>query len=287
MIIHPLAEVSPSARLGADVSIGAFAVVEADVSIGDRCQLYARSTVKSGTTLGCDNIVGEGAVLGGMPQHLQQPDKPGQLIVGDRNVIRENATLHRAFASDAATTVGSDCLLMVGAHVAHDCVVGDRVVLTNNAMLGGHVTVGDRAYLGGGSAVHQHCRIGRVVMIGGLARLDQDVPPFMTVDGETNQVVGLNRVGLRRAGVDAGERTELKDAYQLLYREGLQWERLLEALDARFTSGAAAELAPFLRETTRGYVRERRAPSKPTIRLVREDPSTEGGMIVEPIKQAG
>ncbi len=288
MTIHPLADVSPYAQLGADVSIGPFAVVEAGATIGDRTQLYARATVKSGTTLGCDNIVGEGAVLGGKPQHVHQPEEPGGLTVGDRNVIRENATIHRAFDTQTSTIVGNDCLIMVGSHIAHDCTVGDHVVLTNNALLGGHVTVGDRAYLGGGSAVHQHCRIGRVAMIGGLARLDQDVPPFMTVDGETNQVVGLNRVGLRRAGVDPQERTELKEAYQLLYRGGLPWETLLEALEERFTRGIASEFAPFLRQTTRGYVRERRSlPPQPTIRLVREDPLTDGQFIREQILQAG
>jgi UDP-N-acetylglucosamine acyltransferase len=194
--------------------------------------------------------------------------------------------LHRAFVTETATTIGNDCLIMVGAHVAHDCIVGNNVVLTNNAMLGGHVTVGDRAYLGGGAAVHQHCNVGRVAMIGGLARLDQDVPPFVMVDGETNQVVGLNRVGLRRAGVTPNERSEIKDAYQLIYRGGLMFQELVEALDAQFTDGPAAEFAPFLRAATRGYIRERRDPPK-SFRIVREDPATEGSLVSEPIKQVG
>lgn len=286
MIIHPLAEVSPTAELGVDVTIGPFAVVEDDVVIGDRCHLSARSTLKSGTTLGTDNFVGEGAVLGGMPQHLHQPDLPGKLLIGNRNVIRENATLHRAFIPNTATTIGNDCLIMVGAHVAHDCIVGNSVVLTNNALLGGHVTVGDRAYLGGGVAVHQHCNVGRVVMIGGLARLDQDVPPFMMVDGESNQVVGLNRVGLRRTGATPHERSEIKDAYQLIYRGGLRFHDLLEALTAQFPNGPAAEFAPFLRTATRGYIRERRDPPK-SFRIVREDPASAGDLVSEPVKQAG
>lgn len=286
MIIHPLAEVSPRAKLGIDVTIGPFAVVEDDVQIGDRCQLAARSTLKNGTTLGADNLIGEGAVLGGMPQHLHQPEQPGRLLIGDRNIIRENATVHRAFVPDTATTIGNECLLMVGAHVAHDCILGHNVVLTNNAMLGGHVTVGDRAYLGGGAAVHQHCNIGRVAMIGGLARLDQDVPPFLMVDGESNLVVGLNRVGLRRAGVTPQERTEIKDAYQLMYRGGLMYQALIEALDAQFQQGPAAEYAPFLRAATRGYVRERRDPPK-TLRIIREDPADDNRFVSEPVKQVG
>lgn len=287
MIIHPLAEVSPSAKLGVDVVIGPFAVVEDNVEIGDRCQVAPRSSIKRGTTIGCDNIVGEGAVLGGLPQHLNQPEQPGRLVIGNRNVIRENATLHLAYKTNEATTIGDDCLLMVGAHVAHDCTVGSNVVLTNNAMLGGHVTVDDRAYLGGGSAVHQNCRIGRLVMIGGLARLDQDVPPFMMVDGETNQVVGLNRIGLRRAGLSPQDRLELKEAYQVLYRSGLMWKQLIETLESRFTEGVASEFATFLKDSARGYVRERRQPPKATIRLMREEPADEVEPQRELLKKAG
>lgn len=285
-MIHPLAEVSPSAKLGADVTIGPFAVVEDDVEIGDGCQILARSSIKSGTILGKGNIVGEGAVVGGMPQHLNQPENPGGVVIGSGNVIRENVTIHRAFIPDTATTIGNNCLLMVGSHVAHDCIVGNNVVLTNNALLGGHVIVGDRAYLGGGSAVHQHCHIGRVAMIGGLARLDQDVPPFVMVDGESNRIVGLNRVGLRRAGVSPQERSEIKDAYHLIFRTGLNYADLLEALDEQFQDGPAAEYAPFLRAATRGYIRERRDPPK-SFRLVREDPATNDAVVVEHVKQAG
>jgi UDP-N-acetylglucosamine acyltransferase len=284
--IHPLAEVSPSAKLGADVTIGPFVVVEDDVELGDRCTLLARSTVKRGSKLGSDNLVCEGAVLGGLPQHLRQPENPGRLVVGDRNVFRENITVHRAFVPENSTIIGSDCLLMVGSHVAHDCIVGNNVILTNNVLLGGHVTVGDRACLGGGAAVHQHCNIGRVAMVGGLARLDQDVPPFMMVDGESNMIVGLNRVGLRRAGVTPDERNEIKQAYQFIFRSGMMYDELLETLEASFTEGPAAEFAPFLRAATRGFVRDRRDPPK-TFRIVREDPMSDDILVVEPLKHAG
>lgn len=287
MNIHPLAEVHPGAQLGVDVVVGPFAVIEDDVQVGDRCQVSPRASIKSGTTLGCDNQVGEGAVLGGNPQHLHTIEHPGRLVVGDRNVIRENATLHRAMESDQATILGDECLVMVGAHIAHDCIVGNNVVLTNNVMLAGHVTVGDRAYLGGGCAVHQHCRIGRIAMVGGLARVDQDVPPFVMIDGESNQVVGLNRVGLRRAGISSQERTHLKAAYQVLYRQGLQWEETLAMLEQQFSEGPAAEFGSFLRGTSRGYIRERRNPPKATIRLVRETPESGGELVSEPIRKVG
>jgi UDP-N-acetylglucosamine acyltransferase len=186
-------------------------------------------------------------------------------------VIRENATLHRAMNSEGATQVGDDCLIMVAAHVAHDCRIGNHVVLTNNVMLAGHVSVGDRAYLGGGSAVHQFCNIGSIAMVGGLARIDQDVLPYVMVDGESNRVVGLNKVGLRRAGIDSAERSEIKRAYHHIFHDGLPLEDLKLLLQTEFASGAAAEFALFLAQTTRGFVRERRRMARPTLRLVAED----------------
>ena len=144
-----------------------------------------------------------------------------------------------------ATRIGNRCLLMVGAHVAHDCTLGDNVILTNNTMLGGHVSVDDRAYLSGSVAVHQFCRIGRLAMVGGLARVRQDVPPFVTIDGGTTMVVGLNKVGLRRAGFSPSEVLQLKAAYRLIYRSGLSWEEMLDALRLEFHEGPAAEFLPF------------------------------------------
>ena len=272
MSIHPLAAVSPYALVGSNVRIGPFTVIEPGVEIGDGCSLAARVVVRSGTSLGRNNQVFEGAVLGGLPQHLHMPEFPGRLVIGDGNVIRENVTIHRAMEADKATRVGNGCLLMVGAHVAHDCTLGDNVILTNNAMLAGHVSVGDRAYVSGGVAVHQFCRIGRLAMVGGLARVRQDVPPFVTVDGGTTMVVGLNRVGLRRAGFTPQQMHELKEAYRLIYRSGLPWDEMLAALEAQFPLGPAAEfLIFFLGGHQRGFVQERRLPPGATVRLVRDD----------------
>lgn len=268
--IHPSAFVDSAAELGADVEIGPFAVVEAGAVIGDRCQISARGTVKSGVTLGSDCQVHEGAVIGGLPQHLAPPGPPGQVIVGDGCQFRENATVHRAMYEDKITRIGNRCMLMVCAHVAHDCEVGDDVVLTNNVMLAGHVTVGDRAFLGGGSAVHQHCRVGRVAMIGGLARVAQDVLPFVTICGDTGAVVGLNRVGLRRAGMSRQEIAAVKEGYRIIYRSGESFERRLEMLAEQCSEGPASELEPFLRDTSRGFVRERRSPPGGTIRVIED-----------------
>jgi UDP-N-acetylglucosamine acyltransferase len=270
--IHPLAAVSPYALVGNNVRIGPFCVVEAGVEIGEGTTLASRVVVRSGTSLGRDNQVFEGTVLGGMPQHLHMPEYPGRLVIGDGNVIRENVTIHRAMDADKDTRIGNHCLLMVGSHVAHDCTLGDNVILTNNAMLGGHVLVADRAYVSGGVAVHQFCRIGQLAMVGGLARVRQDVPPFVTVDGGTTMVVGLNRVGLRRAGFTAEDVAQLKAAYNVIYRGGLPWDDMLDTLQSQFHDGPAAEFVPFfLGGHQRGFVQERRTPPGATVRLVRDE----------------
>lgn len=288
MSIHPLAAVSPYALVGSNVKVGPFAVVEAGATIGDDCVLAARVVIHSGTQLGCKNHVFEGAVLGGMPQHLHMPEAPGRVMIGDGNVIRENATVHRAMEADKITRIGSNCLLMVGSHIAHDCTVGNNVILTNNSMLGGHVTVGDRAFISGGVAVHQFVRIGGLAMVGGLARVLRDVPPFVTVDGGTTMVVGLNRVGIRRAGFTASEMTQLKAAYRLIYRGGLPWDEMLEALQSEFMTGPAAEFASFYRgDSHRGYVQERRTPPGATVRLVREEQDEQTPANFEAEKMAG
>ena len=290
MSIHPLAAVSPYALVGNHVKIGPFSVVEPGVEIGDHTTLASRVVVRTGTTLGCDNVVCEGAVLGGMPQHLHMPSYPGRVLIGDGNVVRENVTVHRAMEAENVTRIGNSCLLMVGAHVAHDCTLGNNVILTNNSMLGGHVTVADRAFVSGGVAVHQFCRIGRLAMVGGLARIRQDVPPFVTVDGGSTMVVGLNRIGLRRAGFTPQQMVDLKEAYRVIYRSGLPWEEMLDALETQFTGGPAAEfLAFFVGGHSRGFVQERRTPPGATVRIVRDEQvsAEQDSTLVEAEKMAG
>jgi UDP-N-acetylglucosamine acyltransferase len=269
--IHPLAVVSPHAELGTNVRIGPFCVVEAGVVIGDGCHLVGRVTVKSGTVVGRDNLIMEGTVLGGMPQHINMPEHPGTVTIGDGNVFRENCTVHRALAAGNETRIGNRCLFMVGAHAAHDCKVADHVILTNGVMLGGHVTVGEKACMGGASAVHQYCRIGRLAMIGGMARVIRDVPPFVMLDGDTAMVVGLNKVGLRRAGIKADEMLHLKQAYRVIYRSGLMWQEMLDALRLQFPVGPAAEFATYFSTGKRGFVQERRTPPGAIVRLMRDD----------------
>lgn len=267
MTIHPTAYVSPQAEIGANVEIGPFSIVEAGTVIADDCRLLAHAIIKSGTVLGCGTTVCEGAVLGGLPQHKNAPSEPGTLVVGARNVIREHVTVHRAMQSGHETVVGDDCLLMVGAHVAHDCQLGSHVILTNGVMLGGHVQIGDRACLGGNAAVHQFCRIGRLAMIGGCTKVVQDVPPFVLTDGPGSMIVGLNRIGLRRAGLDRHDIMQLKAAYRLIYRQGLTFDAMVSALERQFPTGVAAELTAFFQSGQRGFAQERRSPPRVALRV--------------------
>jgi UDP-N-acetylglucosamine acyltransferase len=267
MNVHPTAVVSSSAQIGPDVQLGPYCVVEPGVVIGAGCVLETGVVVKDGTTLGAHNHVFDGAVLGGLPQHVHVPDQPGRVMIGDDNTIRENVTVHRALVSDHVTSIGDHCLLMVGAHVAHDCHLGNHVIVVNNALLAGHVRVDDRAYISGGAGVHQFCRVGTFAMVGGQAHLVQDVPPYVTIDGLSSLVVGLNKIGLRRAGYNQADIQDLMAAYRVIYRSGLRWVEILEQLRTRFPVGPASLFYEFLSTTARGIVSERRAPPGATIKL--------------------
>ena len=277
METHCLAVVSPLAEIGRDVEIGPFCVIEPGAQIGDGCKLESRVVIKRGTALGPNNYVAEGAVLGGMPQHVNMPDAPGGVVIGSGNTIRENVTIHRALEREEATIVGDNNLLMVNVHLAHDCRVGNHTIFANNAMLAGHVTVGDRAYLSGAVAVHQFCRIGSLAMVGGQSHINKDVPPYVTVDGLSSLIVGLNQIGLRRAGFSLEEIRRLKEAYRLIYRSRATWNEILRRLQEEFPHGPAAQFHQFLSTTTRGIVSERRLPPGATIKLRRE-PGEEDGL---------
>ena len=279
MSAHPSAVISPIATIGNDVQIGPFCVVEPGVTIGDGCRLASRVVVKRETTLGPNNLVFEGAVLGGLPQHVNVPESPGRLVIGCGNTIRENVTIHRALEEDDATIIGDNNTLMVNVHIAHDCRLGNNTIFANNAMLAGHVAVGDRAYLSGAAAVHQFCRIGPLAMVGGQSHINKDVPPYVTIDGLSSYVVGLNQIGLRRAGYSSEDVRQLKEAYRVIYRSGLSWNEILARLQKDYARGPAAQFYQFLATTTRGITPERRLPPGATIKL-RRDSDEEHGLRV-------
>jgi UDP-N-acetylglucosamine acyltransferase len=265
--IHPLSVVSPQSQLADDVRIGPFCVVEDDVQIGAGTHLDAYVIVRSGTRIGRNNRVHDRAILGGLPQHLIAEPPFGELIIGDGNVIRENVTVHRGIGEGKNTIVGDSNMLMVNAHVAHDCTLGNNCIIANNVMLSGHIELGDRAYLSGAVGVHQFCRVGSYAMVGGQAHITQDVPPYVTVDGLSSRVVGLNTVGLKRAGFSREDIANMKEAYHVIYRQGLTWKEVIAELRSHFTTGPASVYADFFATGKRGFVQERRTPRGATLKF--------------------
>lgn len=217
--IHKTAIVSPQATLEEGVTIGPYAVIEQDVYIGAGTCIGAHTIVRRFTRIGRNNDIDSHAVLGGKPQHTAFDDSETRLVIGDDNVIREGVTIHRAFEPGAETVIGSGCFLMCNAHVGHDCKVGDRVTLTNNVVLGGHVEVGTAVVMGGAAGAHQFLRIGAYSMVAGYVPLRKDVLPFTLVGGEPVRHYRLNTVGLRRNGFDRERIRALEAAFRTL-RDG-------------------------------------------------------------------
>lgn len=243
--IHPTAIVHPEAEMGVDVQVGPHAVVHAHVRIGDRCRIGAFSTVHPGVSMGEGNQVSEHVVLGGAPQDLAfNPDRPSGVEIGAHNQFREFSTVHRSTREDEPTRVGSACLFMLSAHVAHDCVVEDRAVMANYTALAGHVRIGAQAFLSGHVLVHQFTRIGRLSMIAGLTAVVGDVLPFHLLGRDPAVHYGLNRVGLKRAGIEGERYRELEAAWRVLRTGG-------QAEDLRGTGEEVAHLKAWLSEPSK------------------------------------
>ena len=255
--IDPSARVSPDAQLGPDVVVGPFCLVRPGAAIGRGCILDSYVVVEPGTCLGENNRVFHGAVLGAPPQHIAAGEEVGTLVIGSGNLIREHVTIHRALKTGGVTRVGNHNMIMVGAHIAHDCRIGNHVIMANNVLLAGHVSVDDRVFLSGSAVVHQFCRIGHLAMLGALARVGKDVAPYVTIDGGTNRVVGLNLVGIRRAGIAADKIRQLKAAYRLVFRSGLPWEQRIARLRQEFSTGPAGRFREFFQDSVRSYCQER------------------------------
>ena len=231
--IRPTPVVEDGAQVAASAKIGPLCWISSRAKIGENVQLLGRVTIMGDTTVGEGTIVFPGAVLGAGPQdHGNEFQSEAKLIIGKRNIIRENVTMHAGTPKEHfTTTVGDDGMFMINSHIAHDCVVGNNVIMTNNAVIGGHVRLGDGVILGGNSAVHQFCRIGRKAMVGGLSGVDRDVIPFGIVTGDRGKLRGLNVVGLKRSGFDEHTVKSISRAYMFIFKgkEGTFEERLLEA----------------------------------------------------------
>lgn len=234
--IHPTALVDPSATLGVDVAIGPFCVVGPDVELGDGVILHSHAVVSGRTTLGSGCKVFPFASLGEPPQDIKYKDEPSALTVGPNTLIREHVTIHRGTKNGHLhTRVGANCFLMIGAHIAHDCEIGDNVTLVNGVTLGGHVSVGDGAIIGGLSAVHQFVRIGAYSFVGGMSGVAADLIPYGMALGNRANLSGLNVIGLKRKGLPREQIHEVRQAYRMLFAsEGTLKERL-EDVDALFS----------------------------------------------------
>jgi UDP-N-acetylglucosamine acyltransferase len=237
--IHPTAIVDPNAKIGADVQIGPFSIVGPDVTIGRQTIVQSHVVIEGEVAIGCGNFIGHGAIIGVPPQDVSfSPERKTRVEIGDDNIIREYCTIHRGSPDGTGTKIGDKNFLMAGAHVGHNCLIGNNVVIANNCLLGGYVRVDDGAFLGGGSTFHQFMHIGRLVMVQGSSAFGKDLPPFV-VAAERNSVFGLNIVGMRRAGLSANDRDEIKEAFKLVYLSGLNTSQALEKAE-KLTFGAPA-----------------------------------------------
>ena len=257
MAIHPTAVVSPKAELGAGVKVGPYAVIEEGVVVGENCEIGAHAVIKRHTIMGARNRVFEHATLGGEPQDVKFGGEASQLIIGDDNMIRENVTMNRATGEGNATQVGSRNFLMIGVHIAHNCVLADDCVFANGTALAGYITVEDHVYLSSEVGVHQFVRLGRYAMIGGKSAIRQDALPFVITDGNPGRVRGLNSVGLRRAGFSIEARLNLKRACHLLLRSRLPLDAALRNME-ELKDRNVAHLVDFIRGSRRGFSREAR-----------------------------
>jgi UDP-N-acetylglucosamine acyltransferase len=231
--VHPTAVVHPEAELGVDVLIGPYSVIGPAVRIGDRSQVGPHVVVDGVTSMGCDNIIVGQANLGGPPQDLSYRGEPTQLEIGDRNTVREFVTINRGTVKGGGITrIGKDCLLMACCHVAHDCEVRDRVIMANCVLLAGHCLVEQGVNISGAAAAHHFVTIGAHAYIGGMTRINQDVPPFMLLEGHPARVRGVNEIGLSRAGFAALDIEQLWHAFRMLYRSGDPKRRTIDALRA-------------------------------------------------------
>lgn len=256
--IHETAIIDPSATIGEGVEIGAYSIIGPEVTIGDRTKIGPHVMIAGYTTIGKDCRFFQFCSIGEEPQDLKFAGEKSYVEIGDRTVVRECVTIHRATGEGEVTRIGNDCLLMATVHIAHNCVIGDHVIMSNTVGLAGHVCVEPRVVIGGMTGVHQFVKIGRNAMIGGLSRLNQDVVPYTIVNGIPAKAIGLNSVGLIRAGISKEARQKIKQAYKILYRSSYTVSQAIEHIQNEIETCEEIEFfLNFLRSADRGICRAR------------------------------
>jgi acyl-[acyl-carrier-protein]--UDP-N-acetylglucosamine O-acyltransferase len=244
--IHPTALVDPNAKIDAGVEIGPFSIIGPQAVIGQKTIMQSHVVIEGQVTIGSGSFIGRGAIIGAPPQDLSfSPERKTKVEIGNDNIIREYCTIHRGSPDGSATKIGNKNFLMAGAHVGHNCLIGNNVVIANNCLLAGHVCVDDGAFLGGGSTFHQHMHVGRLVMVQGSSAFGKDLPPFV-IAAERNSVFGINVIGLKRAGFSVQDRDEIKTAFKLLYTSGLNISQALEKGAALNLGAPAREFLDFV-----------------------------------------
>jgi UDP-N-acetylglucosamine acyltransferase len=252
--IHPTAIIHPTAELAPDVEIGPYSIVGPHVFIGEGTILESHVVVERWTTIGAYCHIFHSAILGGPPQDTKFKGERSYLRIGDRNVIREFVTIHRATGEEEATIIGNDNMIMGYVHIGHNCKLGNGIIIANQAGISGHVIVEDHVVFGGMVGVHQYTRIGKLAMLGGMSKVVQDVPPFMMVDGRPAEVLDLNIIGLRRHGIPPAVRAGLRQAYKLLYRSKLNMSQAIEAIEEEVEPSPERDyLLDFLRSIRKGF----------------------------------
>ena len=253
--VAPTARVHPDAVIGPRTVIGEFCVIEPDVVIGAGCRLEPYVFVKRWTTMGDENEISAGTVLGSDPLDKVFTGERSYLRLGHRNKIREHYTISRGTKPESVTEIGDENYVMTSGHIAHNCRIGNRTVIASCALVAGYVEVEDQAFISGGVVIHQYSKIGRLAMIGGNTRVNSDVPPFFLYSGFNVEPVGLNTVGLKRSGFSDRDVTVLKRAFRLLYRSGLRLQDALARIEAECDSEHSRHLARFIRASERGICR--------------------------------
>lgn len=251
-----LYSVHPDAKIGQNVSIGNFTNIYEDVEIGDNCEIYGNVTIFSGARIGNNVRIFPGAVVAGVPQDLKFKGEKTYAYIGDGTTLRECVTVNRGTASKGETRIGNNCLIMAYCHVAHDCRVGDRVIMSNASQLAGEVVVDDSAVIGGGSLVHQFCHLGRNIMLQGGALVNKDIPPFIKAAREPISYVGLNTIGLHRNGFSDDEVHHIADIYRILYMSDLNVTNAVKLIEERIPeSKFRKEIVDFVVNSERGIIR--------------------------------
>ena len=255
--IHPTAIVHPDAQLGEGVEIGPYSVIGEHVRLGARTKVGAHCVFEGRTTVGSDCEFFTGAVIGSIPQDLKYEGEKTELLIGDRNRIREYVTMNPGTKGGGGKTVlGSDCLLMAYSHIAHDCRIGNRVIIANSSGLAGHIVVEDGAVIGGLVGIHQFVRIGTLAIVGGCSRVSQDVPPYSTCVGYPAKIFGLNNEGLKRAEFSTTSKDQLHKAFRLLFQSGLSMSHAVEQVQQEVERGPeVAHLLEFIQQSKRGVCR--------------------------------